>query len=206
MKFQSEYSTGLNFEYNYTKRDYKLENNIIKVKKNPIIHFHEFINQSLYEKEEDNNIDNCKFYNEYIQKIKEEILDSISEDYKKLNKKENVLNIIKRIKKDNSIEKTKINHSIFKNDIIEIEDDNIEITSDELNKLIELKKSEDFNFCVICGSREHLLCDTDYNLKNGKIYVSLDEDIFSNNKIELSESKLIKNTMFYDSEEDEEII
>ena len=146
MKFQFEYSTGLNFEYNYTKRDYKLENNILTVKKNPIIHFHEFINQSLYEKEEDNNIDNCKFYNEYIQKIKEEILDSISEDYKKLNKKENVLNIIKRIKKDNLAEKNKINHSIFKNDIIEIEDDNIEISSDELNKLIELKKSEDFNF------------------------------------------------------------
>ena len=209
MKFEPNYPNGLNFEYNFEKREYKLENNTLFIKKNPIIKFHEFINLSLYNSN-NNNYETQKITLENLQRMKEELIETISEKYKNPKEKGNVLKIINKIKKENDNNKYKkniIDISLFNKEKIEIDTPRIEIPKEKLDQLINQKYSDNFDFCVICGSKNHLLCDTDYNLKNGKIYISLNEENYNKkSKLQFTESKLIKNTMFYDSEEDEEIL
>ncbi len=209
MKFEPNYPNGLNFEYNFEKREYKLENNTLFIKKNPIIKFHEFINLSLYNSN-NNNYETQKITLENLQRMKEELIETISEKYKNPKEKGNVLKIINKIKKENDKNKYKkniIDISLFNKEKIEIDTPRIEIPKEKLDQLINQKYSDNFDFCVICGSKNHLLCDTDYNLKNGKIYISLNEENYNKkSKLQFTESKLIKNTMFYDSEEDEEIL
>ena len=210
MKFEPNYPNGLNFEYNFEKREYKLENNTLFIKKNPIIKFHEFINLSLYNSNSNNTYETQKITLENLQKMKEELIETISEKYKNPKEKGNVLKIINKIKKENDKNKYKkniIDISLFNKEKIEIDTPRIEIPKEKLDQLINQKYSDNFDFCVICGSKNHLLCDTDYNLKNGKIYISLNEENYNKKpKLQFSESKLIKNSMFYDSEEDEEIL
>ena len=209
MKFEPNYPNGLNFEYNFEKREYKLENNTLFIKKNPIIKFHEFINLSLYNSN-NNNYETQKTTLENLQRMKEELIETISEKYKNPKEKGNVLKIINKIKKENDKNKYKkniIDISLFNKEKIEIDTPRIEIPKEKLDQLINQKYSDNFDLCVICGSKNHLLCDTDYNLKNGKIYISLNEENYNKKpKLQFSESKLIKNSMFYDSEEDEEIL
>ncbi len=209
MKFEPNYPNGLNFEYNFEKREYKLENNTLFIKKNPIIKFHEFINLSLYNSN-NNNYETQKITLENLQRMKEELIETISEKYKNPKEKGNVLKIINKIKKENDKNKYKkniIDISLFNKEKIEIDTPRIEIPKEKLDQLINQKYSDNFDFCVICGSKNHLLCDTDYNLKNGKIFISLNEENYNKkSKLQFTESKLIKNTMFYDSEEDEEIL
>ena len=209
MKFEPNYPNGLNFEYNFEKREYKLENNTLFIKKNPIIKFHEFINLSLYNSN-NNNYETQKITLENLQRMKEELIETISEKYKNPKEKGNVLKIINKIKKENdknNYKKNIIDISLFNKEKIEIDTPRIEIPKEKLDQLINQKYSDNFDFCVICGSKNHLLCDTDYNLKNGKIYISLNEENYNKkSKLQFTESKLIKNTMFYDSEEDEEIL
>ena len=209
MKFEPNYPNGLNFEYNFEKREYKLENNTLFIKKNPIIKFHEFINLSLYNSNSNNTYETQKITLENLQKMKEELIETISDKYKTVKVKGKVLKIIKKIKKVNDKNKdkrNKIDISLFDKEKIEIEEPRIEMPKEQLEKLISQKYSDNFDFCVICGSKDHLLCDTDYNQKNGKIYISLNEENYNKKpKLQFSESKLIKNSMFYDSEEDEEI-
>ncbi len=209
MKFEPNYPNGLNFEYNFEKREYKLENNTLFIKKNPIIKFHEFINLSLYNSN-NNNYETQKITLENLQRMKEELIETISEKYKNTKEKGNVLKIINKIKKENDKNKYKkniIDISLFNKEKIEIDTPRIEIPKEKLDQLINQKYSDNFDFCVICGSKNHLLCDTDYNLKNGKIFISLNEENYNKkSKLQFTESKLIKNTMFYDSEEDEEIL
>ena len=142
--------------------------------------------------------------------MKEELIETISEKYKNPKEKGNVLKIINKIKKENDKNKYKkniIDISLFNKEKIEIDTPRIEIPKEKLDQLINQKYSDNFDFCVICGSKNHLLCDTDYNLKNGKIFISLNEENYNKkSKLQFTESKLIKNTMFYDSEEDEEIL
>jgi len=210
MKFEPNYSNGLNYEYDFEKREYKLEKNTLFIKKNPIINFHEFINLSLFNSNNNNIYENQKISLENLQRMKEQLIETISEKYKKTKEKGNLFEIINKIKKENDKNKNRrniVDKSLFNKEKIEIELPKIEIPKEQLEQLINQKYSDNFDFCVICGSKNHLLCDTDYNLKNGKIYISLNEENFNKKpKLQFTESKLLKNSMFYDYKKDEEIL